>query len=1075
MKTSNKSNLLTGVILLALAALFSISLLLQLLDFGNVNPNNNNILFSLGQMLYTVYGFSSILIPTFLLISGLSCFATQWTARKTMRLLTALIPFFTCVITENVCRSIIKVSNSSFLGLKTSIAIITGLMLVVIEFLGVGILADRINGKKITFNGLRGFKSLPTKEKSFELKKFKKSPKLKRIEIPETDETIAFETEVFEENSIDETTLSDESNEITEEKFTPESEFTTQNETPQGQSLLTQEEFAALTNPEEDELEWANLPPQPEKLPPEYDEDYVQEEIDENDPALQFPPEDVESENDITFDSQETYADEEEISYETDTDNPYSANIIDLSKTKSTNLPSEDDLHLDKNDPYSATKYIDAVVENPKFPHGIVIHDENDETENEIEEKSEKPKSKFPSKIKLSDTDEDTSNDDYEEDETLPFPAFDETFENTTFESPDEFDIQKPAINSQNIEEKSLSDYFSSVDTSSTVKPVEDPYAIENENDDFEINEDFNNDEEPGIFGQIAAQESSEEIQKPTISSTAADVFSDMEADIRKTTKKKEYDANGNIVNASVLPSLNSETSTATNLTADELSDFFSTQQAENTPVTQKIQAAPKSDGHAMKKGPYIIPSDLLTAYKDDEYWVIDDATKQASLNLKQTLFEFNIEASIIGIKKGPVVTMFEILPAPGVKLSKIVALQDNIALSLAAQSVRIVAPIPGKQAVGIEVPNKNRSVVGFREIIEMDLPEWKKMAVPVILGKDILGKAQLIDLVKTPHMLIAGATGSGKSVCVNSLILSILYKRSFNDVKMILVDPKVVELKLYNNIPHLLTPVITEPKKAIQALQWCLCEMERRYALLDSMGVRDIANYNHKIKEQKICTEKLPYIVVIIDEFADLMATSGKELESIVARLTAMSRAVGIHLVLATQRPSVNVITGLIKANIPTRIAFMVASRTDSNIIIDTVGAEKLLGRGDMLYASAVDPAPIRIQGTFVSDQEVENVVTAVKEYGEPDYLDEEIFVNDDDDNTARDLFGEPMDDDDPLYDQALEIVVQEGKASASYLQRRLKIGYNRAARLVEEMEERGIVGPANGSKPREVIHIPN
>ena len=355
-----------------------------------------------------------------------------------------------------------------------------------------------------------------------------------------------------------------------------------------------------------------------------------------------------------------------------------------------------------------------------------------------------------------------------------------------------------------------------------------------------------------------------------------------------------------------------------------------------------------------------------------------------------------------------------------------------------------------------------------------MDLPEWQKMAVPVVLGKDILGKAQLIDLVKTPHMLIAGATGSGKSVCVNSLILSILYKRSYHDVKLILVDPKVVELKLYNNIPHLLTPVITEPKKALQALQYCLCEMERRYALLDGMGVRDISNYNAKIKEQNICTEKLPYIVVIIDEFADLMATSGKELENIVARLTAMSRAVGIHLVLATQRPSVNVITGLIKANIPTRIAFMVASRTDSNIIIDTVGAEKLLGRGDMLYASAVDPAPIRIQGTFVTDQEVEDVVNAVKEYGEPDYIDDEIFVEDDDEEGSSSLFGDPAEGDDPLYDQALEIVVQSGKASASYLQRRLKIGYNRAARLVEEMEERGIVGPANGAKPREVIHVP-
>ena len=289
------------------------------------------------------------------------------------------------------------------------------------------------------------------------------------------------------------------------------------------------------------------------------------------------------------------------------------------------------------------------------------------------------------------------------------------------------------------------------------------------------------------------------------------------------------------------------------------------------------------------------------------------------------------------------------------------------------------------------------------------------------------------------------------------------------------MIDPKVVELKLYNNIPHLLTPVITDPKRAFQALQYCICEMERRYALLDSMAVRDIANYNKKIEEQNICTEKLPYIVVIIDEFADLMATTGKELENIVARLAAKSRAAGIHLVLATQRPSVNVITGLIKSNIPTRIAFMVTSRTDSQIIIDKAGAEKLLGRGDMLFASAVEPAHVRIQGTFVSDSEVENVVDYVKTLGEPDYIDDEIFVEDDvSDNENVDLFGNPAIGDDPLYDQALEIVVQAGKASASYIQRRLKIGYNRAARLVEEMEERGIVGPANGSKPREIIHIP-
>jgi S-DNA-T family DNA segregation ATPase FtsK/SpoIIIE len=414
---------------------------------------------------------------------------------------------------------------------------------------------------------------------------------------------------------------------------------------------------------------------------------------------------------------------------------------------------------------------------------------------------------------------------------------------------------------------------------------------------------------------------------------------------------------------------------------------------------------------------------------------------------------------------------MFEILPAPGVKLSRIVNLQDNIALRLAASSVRIVAPIPGKHAVGIEVPNRNRNIVSFREMIEGELHRvGKKMEIPVILGKDIAGEAQTIDLVQTPHLLIAGATGSGKSVCVNSIILSILYQRSPAEVRLILIDPKIVELKLYNDIPHLLTPVITEPKRAFQALQYCIYEMERRYALLDSMGVRDIRSYNKRIKERNIATERLPYFVVIIDEFADLMVSTGKELESTVARVAAMSRAVGIHLVLATQRPSIDVITGLIKANIPTRIAFMVASKMDSRIIIDMVGAEKLLGKGDMLYAGAVDPFPVRIQGAFVSEEEVERVVEYVKSLGKPDYLDEDIFYDDeeDDDETAS-LFSEGGD---PLYEKALEIVYQQGKASASFIQRRLKIGYNRAARLVETMEEQGIVGPAQGSKPRELLH---
>ena len=497
--------------------------------------------------------------------------------------------------------------------------------------------------------------------------------------------------------------------------------------------------------------------------------------------------------------------------------------------------------------------------------------------------------------------------------------------------------------------------------------------------------------------------------------------------------------------------------------TEQDIADAFLETARQAIPI---IPAKPAPPPPPRKK--YAIPFDLLTNYPDGEYWIVDDATRRAALMLKSTFNEFKIDVSITGIRKGPVVTMFEMLPSPGIKLSKITNLQDNIALRLAASSVRIVAPIPGKHAVGIEVPNKKRSIVSFRELIETDLPEAAKMAIPVALGKDVTGNPQVLDLAQTPHLLIAGATGSGKSVCVNSIILSILYNRRPDEVKLILVDPKIVELKLYNDIAHLLTPVITEPKRAFQALQYALCEMERRYALLDNMGVRDIKTFNAKIKSEHIATETLPYIVIIIDEFADLMATSGKELEATVARLCAMSRAVGIHLVLATQRPSIDVITGLIKANIPSRIAFMVASKTDSRIILDEMGAEKLLGKGDMLYVSAARPFPTRIQGAFVSEQEVERVVACVKEYCEPEYIDEEIFVDDDDEPYDNAVFS---DDNDPLYDQALEIVTFAGKASASYVQRKLKIGYNRAARLIEEMEARGIVGPANGSKPREVI----
>ncbi|MDR1180153.1 MAG: DNA translocase FtsK [Spirochaetales bacterium] len=485
---------------------------------------------------------------------------------------------------------------------------------------------------------------------------------------------------------------------------------------------------------------------------------------------------------------------------------------------------------------------------------------------------------------------------------------------------------------------------------------------------------------------------------------------------------------------------------------------------AANSPE-EKLPKAPRSKKNKWKK--YHVPVEgILSEYAGVKYWEIDWETRQSGDLLKGTLEEFKIKAEVVGIRKGPVITMFEILPEPGVKLSKISNLADNIALRLAASSVRIVAPIPGKHAVGIEIPNKNRAIVSFAELINAEKFFTKKMEIPLAIGKDITGEAQIIDLVDTPHLLIAGTTGSGKSVCVNSIICSILYNRSPEDVKLILIDPKIVELKFYNDVPHLLTKVITEPKKAYQALQYAISEMEQRYALLNQVGARDIRSFNHRIKAEKLATTPLPYIVIIIDEFADLMATTGKELESTLARLAAMSRAVGIHLILATQRPSIDVITGLIKANIPSRIAFKVAGKFDSRIIIDAVGAEKLLGQGDMLFVPVKNPVPARLQGAYLAEDEVERVVAYVKTLGEPEYIDDEIFI---DEENEEDYFEE--DGEDPLMDQAIEIVSSAGKASASYLQRRLKIGYNRAARMVEAMERRGIVGPQDGSKARRVI----
>nr|WP_290459640.1 DNA translocase FtsK [Romboutsia ilealis] len=432
---------------------------------------------------------------------------------------------------------------------------------------------------------------------------------------------------------------------------------------------------------------------------------------------------------------------------------------------------------------------------------------------------------------------------------------------------------------------------------------------------------------------------------------------------------------------------------------------------------------------------------------------------KNASL-LEKTLADFGVEAKVNQVTVGPTITRYEIQPSPGVKVSKIVNLTDDIALSLAARSIRMEAPIPGKSAIGIEVPNETPLMVGLREVFESE--EFKKFDSPLAmaLGKDISGKPVIGDIGKMPHLLIAGSTGSGKSVCVNTLISSILYKARPDEVKLLLIDPKVVELANYNGIPHLLIPVVTDPKKAANALNWAVVEMNKRYKMFAENGVKDITSYNEK------CEEKLPKIVIIIDELADLMMASANDVEDYICRLAQMARAAGMHLIVATQRPSVDVITGVIKANIPSRIAFAVSSQTDSRTILDMGGAEKLLGKGDMLFYPLGASKPVRLQGAFISENESQNVIDFVKSQVKEEVKYEENIMD-----TISKVNLEKSSDEDELLSEAIEFVVESGQGSASMLQRKFKIGFNRAARLIDSMEERGIVGPNEGSKPRKVL----
>ena len=472
-----------------------------------------------------------------------------------------------------------------------------------------------------------------------------------------------------------------------------------------------------------------------------------------------------------------------------------------------------------------------------------------------------------------------------------------------------------------------------------------------------------------------------------------------------------------------------------------------------------------------------------------------EEEHRQNAENLLRILKEFGVEVTLGEIHVGPVITCYEVVPAAGVRVEKISGLDKNIALGMRAQSVRILAPIPGKAAVGVEVPNQKSTPVGMREILESSVWNDEKRELPIALGKDVSGKPLISDLTKMPHLLIAGATGSGKSVCINSIVASILYSKSPKDVRLIMVDPKVVELKIFNPLPHMLIPVVTEPKKVPAALKILLKEMEKRYQVFAKVNVRNITGFNNRKKEKPEplppeqqaeldgvveeveIPERLPYIVAIVDELADLMMVAPAEIETSIARLAQLARAAGIHLIIATQRPSVNVITGVIKANLPSRIAFQVASQVDSRTILDGKGADTLIGRGDMLFSPPGTSKLVRAQGAFVADEEVQSIVEFLKRNGPPQYdqsvqqqIDRAAKEDEEGEEGDEDEEGD-LGDDSALFQQALDVLKSTKRASTSMIQRRLRIGYNRAARIMDLMEDKGIVGPENGSSPREIL----
>ncbi|HFK0216020.1 TPA: DNA translocase FtsK [Listeria monocytogenes] len=504
--------------------------------------------------------------------------------------------------------------------------------------------------------------------------------------------------------------------------------------------------------------------------------------------------------------------------------------------------------------------------------------------------------------------------------------------------------------------------------------------------------------------------------------------------------------------------------------TSPIISNFSSKVEQEKAPVEEKISQKEQDlemfQQESFENEIYQLPPvDILAPAKVTDQSKEYDQIKVNAKKLEDTFESFGVKAKITQVHLGPAVTKYEVQPSVGVKVSKIVSLSDDIALALAAKDIRIEAPIPGKSAIGIEVANQNVAMVSLREVLENNPKNNPDEKLQIALGRDISGEAMMANLDKMPHLLVAGATGSGKSVCINGIITSILLRAKPHEVKMMMIDPKMVELNVYNGIPHLLAPVVTNPKKAAQALQKVVAEMERRYDLFSHTGTRNMQGYNDYVKKHNELNEEkqpeLPFIVVIVDELADLMMVASNDVEDAITRLAQMARAAGIHLIIATQRPSVDVITGVIKANIPSRIAFAVSSSIDSRTILDMGGAEKLLGRGDMLLLPVGSSKPTRIQGAFLSDAEVEDVVNYVISQQKAQYSEE--MIPDD----IPEVEGEVTDE---LYHEAVELVVEMQTASVSMLQRKFRIGYNRAARLIDEMEQRGVVGPHEGSKPRRV-----